>query len=124
MLNNYPDVLTVKQLAEVLNIGLNAAYELVNRHEIGAKRIGRAIRIPKSGVIMYLNSARYVVGQNDNSRLCQSDEQTAKGTSENERTAAGRAAIQSVTIQKLARPSSKMSSVRRKRGQRKGRIDL
>lgn len=36
MLNNYPDVLTVKQLAEVLNIGLNAAYELVNRHEIGA----------------------------------------------------------------------------------------
>lgn len=63
------DVLTVKQLAEVLNIGLNAAYELVNRHEIGAKRIGRAIRIPKSSVIMYLNSARYVVGQNDNSRL-------------------------------------------------------
>ena len=35
MLNNYPDVLTVKQLAEALNIGLNAAYELVNRHEIG-----------------------------------------------------------------------------------------
>lgn len=47
MLSNYPDVLTVKQLAEALNIGLNAAYELVNRHEIGAKRIGRAIRIPK-----------------------------------------------------------------------------
>lgn len=69
MLNNYPDVLTVKQLAEALNIGLNAAYELVNRHEIGAKRIGRAIRIPKSSVIMYLNSARYMVGQNDNSRL-------------------------------------------------------
>ena len=44
MLNNYPDVLTVKQLAEALNIGLNAAYELVNRHEIGAKRIGRAIQ--------------------------------------------------------------------------------
>ena len=69
MLNNYPDVLTVKQLAEVLNIGLNAAYELVNRHEIGAKRIGGAIRIPKSSVIMYLHSARYMVGQNDNSRL-------------------------------------------------------
>ena len=69
MLNNYPDVLTVKQLAEVLNIGLNAAYELVNRHEIGAKRIGRAIRIPKSSVTVYLNSARYVVGQNDNRRL-------------------------------------------------------
>ena len=69
MLNNYPDVLTVKQLAEVLNIGHNAAYQLVKRQEIGVKRIGRAIRIPKSCVIMYLNSARYIVGKNDNSRL-------------------------------------------------------
>lgn len=34
MLNNYPDVLTVKQLAEALNIGLNAAYELVNQLRI------------------------------------------------------------------------------------------
>ena len=45
MLNNYPDVLTVKQLAEILNIGHNAAYQLIKRREIGAKYIGRAIRI-------------------------------------------------------------------------------
>lgn len=69
MLNNYPDVMTVKQLSEALHISLNAAYQMVKRHEIGAKYIGRAIRIPKSSVIMYLNSARYIVGQNDNSRL-------------------------------------------------------
>lgn len=69
MLNNYPDVLTVKQLAEILNIGQNAAYRMVKRREIGAKYIGRAIRIPKASVIMYLNSARYMVGEIDNSRL-------------------------------------------------------
>lgn len=69
MLNNYPDVLTVKQLAEILNIGHNAAYQLIKRREIGAKYIGRVIRIPKASVIMYLNSARYMVGNRDNSRL-------------------------------------------------------
>ena len=69
MLNNYPDVLTVKQLAEILNIGQNAAYRMVKHREIGAKYIGRAIRIPKTSVIMYLNSARYMVGESDNSRL-------------------------------------------------------
>ena len=30
MLNKYPDVLTVEQLAEVLDIGMNSAYKLVN----------------------------------------------------------------------------------------------
>lgn len=69
MLNNYPDVLTVRQVAEILGIGLNAAYQLVKHREIGAKHIGRAIRIPKSCVILYLNSARYVVGEYDSSRL-------------------------------------------------------
>ena len=68
-LNNYPDVLTVKQLAEILNIGHNAAYQFIKRREIGAKYIGRTIRIPKASVIMYLNSARYMVGKSDNSRL-------------------------------------------------------
>lgn len=52
MLNNYPDVMTVKQLSEALHISLNAAYQMVKRHEIGAKYIGRTIRIPKSSVIM------------------------------------------------------------------------
>ena len=69
MLNNYPDVLTVKQLAEILSIGINAAYQMVKAREIGSKRIGRAIRIPKSCVVQYLKSAHYVVGKNDNSRL-------------------------------------------------------
>jgi len=41
MLNKYPDVLTVKQVAEALGIGVNKAYEMVNSRMIGSKRIGR-----------------------------------------------------------------------------------
>lgn len=61
MLNGYPDVLNVEQLAQVLGIGQNAAYHLVNSGAIGYKRIGKSIRIPKVCVVDYLNSARYTV---------------------------------------------------------------
>lgn len=61
MLNSYPDVLNVEQLAQVLGIGQNAAYQLVNSGAIGHKRIGKSIRIPKVCVVDYLNSARYTV---------------------------------------------------------------
>ena len=59
MLSKYPDVLTVAQLAEILGIGKNAAYKLVNNNVIGHKKIGRKIRIPRVCLIDYLNSARY-----------------------------------------------------------------
>ena len=61
MLNKYPDVLTVEQLAEVLQIGKNSAYKLVNNRIIGHIKIGRKTLIPKSCVIDYLESARYNV---------------------------------------------------------------
>ena len=38
MLKEYPDVLTVEQVAQILNIGINAAYRLVNSHEIGCRQ--------------------------------------------------------------------------------------
>ena len=62
MFNSYPDVLTVEQMAEALRIGRNTAYELVRRHEIGSRRIGRHIIIPKICLIDYVNSSRYNVG--------------------------------------------------------------
>lgn len=62
MFNKYPDVLTVKQLSEALGIGINKAYELVNLHIIGSKRIGRRIIVPKTCLIDYLQSSRYNVG--------------------------------------------------------------
>lgn len=62
MFNDYPDIMSVKELAEALGIGKNKAYELVNNHTIGSKRIGRKIIIPKICVIQYAKSAMYVVG--------------------------------------------------------------
>lgn len=59
MLSKYPDVLTVQQLAEILRIGINKAYELINHHVIGCKRIGRKIIIPKACLVDYLESSRY-----------------------------------------------------------------
>lgn len=59
MLNDFPDVLSVEQLANILNIGINTAYRLIHTGEIGYKRIGRRILIPKICVVDYLDLARY-----------------------------------------------------------------
>lgn len=61
MLKDYPDVLTVEQVAQILNIGINAAYRLVNSQEIGYRRIGKSIRVPKVCVVDYLVSSRYTI---------------------------------------------------------------
>lgn len=61
MFNEYPDIMTVEQVAAALHIGKNTAYNLVNSHQIGSKRIGRKIIIPKSCLIDYAQSARYTV---------------------------------------------------------------
>jgi len=61
MLSNYKDVLTVSELAQVLRIGKNAAYDLVNQRIIASIKIGRMHRIPKIFVIDYLTSERYNV---------------------------------------------------------------
>ncbi len=61
MLRDYPDVLTVKQVACILGIGLNSAYRLVKEKQIGCIRVGKRILIPKVCVADYLTSARNTV---------------------------------------------------------------
>ena len=61
MLNEYPDVLTVKEVAQALNLCENSVYRLIERREIGVKRVGRKILVPKVCVSDYLTSARYTV---------------------------------------------------------------
>lgn len=51
---NYPDVLDVPQLCEILSIGVKTAYKLLRNGEIANLRVGRAYRIPKCHVIAYL----------------------------------------------------------------------
>ena len=58
MFKEYPDILTIPQVAKALGIGKKAAYTLVNNHESGCKRIGRIIKVPKFCLEDYIRSAR------------------------------------------------------------------
>ena len=54
LIHNYPPVLCVKQLAEILAISHNTAYELIRSGKIHSVRVGRSYRIPLDAVIDYL----------------------------------------------------------------------
>lgn len=55
MFESYPDVVSVEQLMEMLQIGQVLAYKLVKSGEIKARKVGREYKIPKVNVIEYLN---------------------------------------------------------------------
>ena len=46
LLNQYPPVLSVKQVAEILAVSQNTAYALVRSGQIHSIRVGRSYRIP------------------------------------------------------------------------------
>lgn len=52
---DYPDVLTVEEVKEILQIGRRTAYRLIERNELQHFKIGTKIRIPKQCLINYLN---------------------------------------------------------------------
>lgn len=52
--DNYPDVITVEQLEEMLHIEKTFAYKLLKNNIIEAFKCGRSYRILKSKVIEYL----------------------------------------------------------------------
>ena len=54
MFKNYPDILSVDQLQEMLCIGPVLAYNLVKKGVIPAMKIGREYKIPKAQVINYI----------------------------------------------------------------------
>lgn len=53
-LADLPQVLTVEEIAGILRIGRNSAYQLVRNNEIQYFRAGRSIRIPKKALILFL----------------------------------------------------------------------
>jgi len=54
MFREYPDVLDIIKMCELLNIGAKVAYKLLQQNKIAHLKIGRAYRIPKANVIDYL----------------------------------------------------------------------
>ena len=54
MLEEYTDILTTEEACEVLRIGYNAIYELLNSGKLKGYRNGRVWRIPKMAVQEYI----------------------------------------------------------------------
>lgn len=58
MFKDYPDILTIPQVAQALGIGLKAAYALVKGKKLGAIRVGRSIKVPKFSLEEFVKTAR------------------------------------------------------------------
>lgn len=54
MLNQYSDIMSVPDVAEVLSIGKNRLYELLENNAIKGFRIGRVWKIPKAAIQEYI----------------------------------------------------------------------
>lgn len=55
MLENYNEVLNIKDICAILRIGRKIAYHLLQNGEIPYRRIGRNYKIRKDAIIEYLN---------------------------------------------------------------------
>ena len=56
MFEEYPDVVSVKDLTRMLNIGRNTALSLLQNQSINNFKIGKVYKIPKKCVVDYINS--------------------------------------------------------------------
>lgn len=55
MLENYDDILDVKDISKILMINKKTTYQLLKSGKISYKRIGRIYRISKDSVIDFLS---------------------------------------------------------------------
>lgn len=58
MFPEYPDIVTVAQLRQMLGISRQLAYDLINDGYIQGVKIGNAFKIPKVNVINYVMEER------------------------------------------------------------------
>lgn len=54
-LDNYPDILTVSDVKDILRVGKNRVYSLINT-EIPHYKLGKIYYITKNDLINYINS--------------------------------------------------------------------
>lgn len=55
----YPDIVSFDQMREMLHIGRNKAYTLLEQKKINSIRIGRRHKIPKISIIEFLNQGSF-----------------------------------------------------------------
>ncbi len=53
-LERYPDVLTFKQVQEILHVGKNLLLDLLDTGEIPAFKVGKLWRVYKKSLILYM----------------------------------------------------------------------
>ena len=56
MLEEYPDILLPEDLCEILRMGSNAVYNLLNSGKVKAFKNGRTWRISKTAVIEFIQN--------------------------------------------------------------------
>lgn len=57
MLENYQDVLEIKDICTVLRIGRKTAYKLLQSGQIPYRKVGRNYKIRKDALIAYLEGS-------------------------------------------------------------------
>lgn len=55
LLKDYPPVLSVEQVAEILGVGKQLVRKSIASKELGAIKLGRLYKIPKTALIEFLN---------------------------------------------------------------------
>ena len=66
MLKDYPDVMSIEQMCEILSVSTKTGYKLLKEGKICCLKVGRAYRIPKAHLFTYLcigNQIRHRVKQ-------------------------------------------------------------
>lgn len=56
MFESYPDIVSVKQMQEMLCVSKNVAYDLIKDGRIGTIKIGRVYRIPKKNIVKFVSN--------------------------------------------------------------------
>ena len=67
MFEKYTDVVTPKQLQQMLGIGRNTVYELLRAGIIPSVKVGKQIRISKQAVVRYLSQNKPVHNEDEKS---------------------------------------------------------
>ncbi len=54
MFVDYPDIVGIRQLMEMLQIGQVLAYKLIKNGDIKSRKVGREYKIPKKNIVEYI----------------------------------------------------------------------
>jgi len=55
-LEDFPEILTVQDLAKILRVGIRTAYRTCHRQDFPAIRVGKQIRVSKNALNKWLQS--------------------------------------------------------------------